>query len=388
MRTSRANIPGMASVFAAACIVVSGLLATPSMAQEQKPNGDFPDNELKEKDPTAFHLQTAFAHARLGENDKAAASFAQAVEAAPSPDLKAIALYTWGQWLQTTGAADEAKAKYREAIALGEGSAAGRRAMMGLAIALEKEGDIEGAARQYEMILAMPSSPREQASVRARLLAISEQQGKLDEVIAAAEKSLQEKPDDEAALQTLLAIYTRVRKNPEAALPLAQRFAEMKPNDFDALSQLADLQGQTGQADKAAETYQAAAVANPAREIYCMNRIVDVYSKAEEHAKAVEWAAKLTEKNPQGAMSWLRLGQVQLKGGRKEEALKTFQKAVETAGPGEQREAIQLQYAEIMRSNGQTEEAKALYKELAENAKSEAIREIAGRRLETFPKGK
>jgi tetratricopeptide (TPR) repeat protein len=227
-----------------------------------------------------------------------------AVEAKPATDAEItnpVYLLDLAQVHVNYGASDRADVLVRRVLELDTDERLKNRASQLLAQILERRNDLKGAAEQYELLLKAAATTQErvqfllalsgvhernkdtskairflnQASVAARnsperqtlqwvqrevvrrtTQILRKDPERLSATIAEAEKALAEDPQDDAAIERLVEIYTQIKPDYAKALPLQETLATIRPQALDVQHSLATLYQQNKQPEKALEIYR------------------------------------------------------------------------------------------------------------------------------------
>lgn len=370
----------------AVCVVVagwaSGALAQmpPGRVSIRRP-GTMPPRTPKTTDPGQYHYDLAKVHERYGKKEATGAAYAKASEMAKNPTLKSRILAEWGQWLVKNGKSEEGVKRMREAFEATKDNRAKCRQALSLARALEKARKPEEAATLYEYVMANAEDKWLKSQAQRQYFSAYKRAGKLKELVKRYTDRLVKNPKDEAALQALFYINTRLVSKPKEAMKYGEQLAKLKPGDTQVTRQLADLYLRSGASDKAVSLFEFLAKADPKQSRYYYGRIVDAYLKKKQNDKALEWAKRLLEQDKKSSYAWSRLGSTYMRAGKNAEAVDAMKEAVKVAKTDYERESHMLQLAGVYTRLKKDHDAILLYGKLAETAKSQFVKKRAKREL-------
>lgn len=374
---------------AAVCIVAMGWA---SLALGQMPPGrvtlgrpgGMGRMKPAESDPGQYHYDLAKVHERYGKKDAAGAAYAKAAETTKDPAVKARILTAWGEWLVRNGRSAEGVKRMREAFDLTKDNRTKCRQALSLARALEKAKKSDEAASLYEYVMENAQDKWLKSQAQRQYFHAYKRAGKLKELVKRYKDRLVKNARDEAALQALFYINTRLESNTKEAMKYGQMLTKLKPNDTQVMRQMADLYLRARDVDKAVATFEFLAKAEPKQATYYYGRVVDAYLMVKQTDKALKWAKELLDKDKKSSYAWSRLASTYMRAGKNEEAIGAYKKAVELAKAGHERESHMLQLAGMYTRLNKDHDAILLYGKLAETAKSQYVKKRAKRELFTL----
>jgi tetratricopeptide (TPR) repeat protein len=197
------------------------------------------------------HIGMAEVYAVLSKlPDKAKIEYLAAIDMAPQAD-RSNARLAYSRFLKAQGKEDEALAELRKAVDVD--SAGNSEARYALAETYWEKGDYAKALPHYEVLSAIAdTSPDDarKAQVYARYGLALRSNGKVNEAIAAYEKSLDADSKQIAVMNSLALIYMEAQ-NPTKAAELYREALEVSPNDHVINRDLIEALYHTGQIDEA-----------------------------------------------------------------------------------------------------------------------------------------
>ena len=192
------------------------------------------------------------------------------------------------------------------------------------AIVAHRSGDLDTAGRLYRQVLA--AAPENSGALRnlATLLASN---GSMDEAVDLYRKALLQIPNDLAVLTNLGLILQQQGNNDEAGT-LYNRALEIDPNQANVRIAVADMHLMAGEANVAADHYRHAIEIGASE-----SRIHANYAAAllalDNIEKALGEALTAVKIDKQNADAWNILGRIQLENGDIEQAVPSFQAAIQ-----------------------------------------------------------
>ena len=334
-----------------------------------------------EKDPGMYYYELARIHQRYGKADEAKGDYARAIEAAKTPKVKAQVLAAWGEWLVNIKEPGEGKVRLGQALGFADDAGTRRRIALSLARVCEQGEDLEGAAKQYALVLETAEDPWERRSVQRQFFEVYRRLGKLDVLLKKYQDALNKDPRDEQALRALLLLYSRVQRDHRSALRICERLVEIQPEDLALRREIADLHLKNEDVDKAVVVYRDLLKKDPQRSRFYSRRIADAYEAAKQYEKAVAWAEKYAEANESNVRAWTRYADVCVRAGQGEKAVSAYHKAIDTSKSPREKEMLELRLAGVFQTLKRDDEAVAFYKKLASSGQSPQVRQHARRRL-------
>jgi tetratricopeptide (TPR) repeat protein len=230
--------------------------------------------------------------------------------------------YDLGVTLEQQGRLDEARAEYQAALS----ARPVRQAVVNLGVIAEKTGDSRGAAQAYaEAARDWP----EEGLARARLSALYQQSGQLDEAWRLAREALLRDPTSAVAVKTMIRVAL-AKNDLDLAKLVALRAQKVAPDD----AEVAWLAGQVAarQNDEAGATAQwKRALTLQAGFVPARVGLLELSARRERWAEVAEQAGAILRDDPSNAPVELVLGVAHRHLGKPEEALRAYQAAEQLA---------------------------------------------------------
>lgn len=224
----------------------------------------------------------------------------------------------------------------------------------------------------YKSIMATGREAVTRAEARRALFSLYQKQNRLDDVIAAYSERVKKNPGDKDALEALAAIYNEVLGDPKAALGAYEKLAKLKPSDLNVLGTLSALYEGQGELAKATSTYlQAAEKANhPGTQTKYYRRVIGCYLRTEKKDELKGWLDELVKRPNVSPYVLANLAQSLHQQGQAPLAISVCDAVVAVSNRGNVSDYSLLQIGDVYRAAGRTEEARRLYKSLAEKGRS------------------
>jgi len=334
------------------------------------------------QDPSQYPTELAKVHLRYDQPARAIEELEKAQKLAKSDDAKADISLTWAEALLKQDKAAEAKKLFEKAMELTKNLEQRCNHASQFAERLSRAGKIEEATPYYEYVLENTKEESRQRMVRWQLAFAYRRADKVDLLVQKQEEKLKANPDDESALHMLLTVYTVLKRDGPKAIEIAERLVKLNPDDKDVLRPLAQQYRMSGKTDKAIATYEKLIKLDPNSKSTYYAEILRAYQSAGQHAKAIDWAKKLTDENPDSYRNWKQLAECYGAAGDVPKAVEAQQKAISVAKPGREKDEARLALAQaVYERNRRYREAKQIYFELSKDASTHNMRARAKRAL-------
>lgn len=242
------------------------------------------------------------------------------VEAAEIPEAR----YNLGVTLERQGRLAEARAEYQRAL---EGRPL-RQAAVNLGVLLEREGDARGAAAAYAQ--AIRDFP-EDGLARARLAALYQASGQLDEAWRLAREALLRDPTSAVAYRTMMRVAL-ARNDLDLAKLVALRAQKVAPDDAELAVLAGQVASRQGDAAGAAAQWKRALELRPGL-LAARIGLLDAAVRQSRWPEVAEQAAGVLQEDPANGPVQLVLGVALRHQGKGDEALRAYD-AAERLAPG------------------------------------------------------
>jgi tetratricopeptide (TPR) repeat protein len=285
-------------------------------------------------DKAEAHYRLADIYVQQGKFDLAIPEYKRAIELDPNlakPYQGLGLIYT------KKGKADEAIRYYEEAIKRDPYDSASYYNMARCYFRLRKreEGrkmmEMFNRMKEYEeKVMSYKKAHRENPGnpmLHIELAQLHYEYGNLDEVIKEYEYAIYIAPDFAVAYNNLALAYLE-RNMFEKAKKAFQKTLELNPKAATAHLGLGQLYTRQGSLEQAEEHFKKAVELAPEYEPAYVG-LVETYIRKGDISGAIETYARFVKVNPKSPTSWLRLGVLQLKGERFDEAEASFKRAME-----------------------------------------------------------
>ena len=272
---------------------------------------------------------------------------------------------------------DGAIATFRRAIELGPDVKQRVRLSNGLGRVAEQEEKLDFAAEAYMYVAKNADTDLARRIGKRSLFRIYEKQGTLAERIGDVKKELEARPDDVAALETLVDYFVRVEKKPELAIPYQERIAKVLPREHSQLRHVADICLQASQYDKALEVLHRGLEAEPHRSILYYERISQALQQKGDREEARQWAMKIAESRPDDPRMLMRAANLLQAMGDADQALDLMEKAIAQAETDTQRAHFYLSAAGMADRLARLDRAETYYKKILETTDDGTLRRRA-----------
>src|SRR5690554_541051 len=310
---------------------------------------------------------------RQGELDKAEKTW-QMLLKTNLPKAEANALL--GQTYSEHGLVDQGISYYLKAVDLAPDDLEIRQ---GLARNYASARRWEQALDAWHAVMRKSTTAEGQAQARARIIGVHEQRGFLVQKLAEWQSIFEAEGSDEQAGYFLAEARIHRKEYVEAEqvyLRLIDLDGARDDKDIEALSSLLRIYNQMGAPEKSIAVLEELAALRPtlARDYYhqISNLALDLY----QDDKAVQYALRAVEQNPDDAMAQAQLADIYYQMRRYQEAVAAYQKAVDL-DPRELRNAMKL--ADIYMELREFPKAEALYRRVVKKAQDEAVILESGR---------
>lgn len=310
---------------------------------------------------------------RQGEFDKAEQTWQKLLKT-NLPKAEAHALL--GQTYAEHGLVDQGISYYLKAVDLAPDDLEIRQ---GLARNYVGARRWEQALDAWHTVMLKSTTAEGRAQARQRIIGVHEQRGLLVQQLAEWQ-ALFEADDADAQAGYFLAEARIRRKEYAEAEKVYLRLIDLDgvrdEQDIEALSSLLRIYNQIGAPEKSIAVLEELAELRPAlaRDYYhqISNLALDLY----QDDKAVQYALRAVEQNPEDAMAQAQLADIYYQMRRYQEAVDAYQKAVDL-DPRELRSAKKL--ADVYMELREFAKAEALYRRVVKRAEDEALILEAGR---------
>ncbi|QDG53970.1 tetratricopeptide repeat protein [Persicimonas caeni] len=290
---------------------------------------------------------------------------------------KAEAHALLGETYAEHGMIDKGIEEYKKAIELAPDDLTIRR---GVAINYEQARRFQQAIDAWSHIMEKAEEPEMRAEARGRIIGIYQQQGRLRSKMRDFAKAFEaDEPDEESGY--FLAEAHLKRKEYEEAEAVYSKLIKLddeeSKEDVEAFEALLRIYEQTGDKKKSIAVLEKMAELRPklAREYF--HRIAELSLELYQDDKAVQYAMRAVEQNPDDATAHARLGDVYREMQRLEAAAKEYRVAIDL-DPRAFDHTMKL--AELLMELQQYEEAEELYRTIVKKARDESLILKAGRK--------
>jgi tetratricopeptide (TPR) repeat protein/HEAT repeat protein len=342
------------------------------------------------RDP-AVHQQLAELYSRWGEDELAAREVELLARIEPNEPAHVIALgaqqFAAGDrdgalatWRRVLGAerdraagyatlagilADhdllpQAVEAYREAVRLAPDELTYVR---GLATALERNRDDEGAEREWQRVLELARDDRPaRREARERIVGIWGRSRRIHTRIQELERRFAGQPPDAEAGRFLAEAYRRRGPQHQAqAEQVLERVAEIEPGDVETLLSLERLRTRRGDLAGAIEVLARLRDADPRRAAQYLQRMAEHALALYRDAEAVGYAAEAVQRNPDDASAHRRLADLYRARQDTDRAVASYRRALEL---NDRLYPVYFELAELYLAGGETAQADRLYRQL------------------------
>ncbi len=316
-----------------------------------------------------YYYELAEVHKRYGVYDKAAEMLKMAIEKEPDASKKMRYYESLGEVYRLQGEPKGATDQIKNALEGAKTVEEKCRYNSILGRMYEQAGDIEGAKKAYEFVIANSTRDAEKRNAQLSLFRLYQSAGEMDKVIADLEKKLEQKPEDEDALETLAQIFTSVVREPSRAVSVYERLSRLKPKDTSVLNRLVYLYQMNKEYEKAAEVYQRVIEASPPRNRnYYYQHVSRMYMLAGKKDEAMQWAEKSLSEGSVSPYTYVSIAQLYLQNNLAEKALGLYEKAIAASQRPMEKHQVSLRFADIFAQNNKEEKAEELYKYVLKEA--------------------
>lgn len=333
------------------------------------------------QDPARYPLELANVHLRHDQPARAVEELEKAEKLVKDKDLKAEIYIAWADACAKLKDMAKASQYFDKAMAATEDVKQRCRRALQYANKLSHSGRVEEAAKYFDYAVANSKQDLQQRMGRMQKISAFRRAGKLDELRKTAEATLAKSPKDEGALRTLYLIHTMGSPNQDKALEVGKRLAEVRPDDQEVMRRLARAYMGKRRPEEAVAIYEKLIQQNPTSKASLYGEILNAYRIANQHDKAIAWAKKLIEEQPDSARPWSQLADCYGNSGNTAKAIEAQEKAISLAKPGFEKDHMRLNLGGIYERAKRYREAKQLFYEVSEDAATPMVRKLAKRRL-------
>lgn len=290
---------------------------------------------------------------------------------------KAEAHALLGETYAEHGMIDKGIQEYQKAIEVAPDDLTIRR---GIAINYEQARRFQQAIDAWKHIMDNADEPEMRAEARGRIIGIYQQQGRLRAKMRDYEKAFSADEPDEESGYFLAEAHLKQKEYAEAEKvyeKLIKLDDEESKEDIEAFEALLRIYEQTGDKKKSIAVLEKMAEMRPklAREYF--HRIAELSLELYQDDKAVRYAMRAVEQNPDDATAHARLGDVYREMQRLKAAAKEYRVAIDL-DPRAFDHYMKL--AELLMELQQFDEAESLYRTIVKKAGDESLILKAGRK--------
>jgi len=330
----------------------------------------------------SYYYELADVHKRYGVYDKAIEMLTTAIEKETDPSSKARYYESLTEVYQMKGQLKEAAEQLKNALAGAQTVEEKSRYNIILGQLSEQAGDTESAKKAYEFVVANATRDADKRSAQLSLYRLVQKSGELEKVIADLEKRIQDKPDDEQALDNLAQIFNWVVREPSRSLPVYERLAKLKPKDTTILNRLVFLYQSNKEYEKAAEVYQRIVEASPSQNKgYYYQHISRMYMMAGKKEEATQWAEKSLSEKGAGPYTYISVAQIYLQNGLPEKAMELYERGMAACPRPVEKHRSALRFADLLVRHNMEPKAEELYKFVLKEAESPPLKSEARSKL-------
>jgi tetratricopeptide (TPR) repeat protein len=222
-----------------------------------------------------------------------------------------------------------------------------------------------GRSADAEELLNKAMSSEQDAAIRGKYEAQMRSiwrhtDGRTAEVVSNLNAQIKSNPQDEKALRSLGQIHLKSRRDYEAALPVYEQLAALKPDDLEVQGALLNIYRETHNFDKIKAVYEAQLKKSAEDDPALRFQIAQTDLQAGKGDEAVAYAEKHLSGEKATPFQLQMLSSVYDKAGRKEQALTTLSTAIERSTDAQQKVSMQFQKADMLIWNKQYDEAETL----------------------------
>ncbi|MCX5661717.1 MAG: tetratricopeptide repeat protein [Planctomycetota bacterium] len=199
-------------------------------------------------------------------------------------------------------------------------------AYMGMGDIYRQQGKLDDAGKSYEQAATLAPTSYD---AHYYLGLVKQLMGSLNEAVAAYLRALAIKPDSFEATQNLASAYVQLGRASDA-LTYATRATELKPGSQAGWANLAATYSLLGRYDEAVDAYRQAAELGEAAEPILLG-LADAHIRLGHFDRAKVVLDQIVRKNPT-CIAYERMGFVQFRQSKYEEALASFRHALQLDG--------------------------------------------------------
>lgn len=310
---------------------------------------------------------------RQGQLDKAQETWQKLLKT-NLPKSEAYALL--GQTYAEHGLVDQGLSYYLKAVDLAPDDLEIRR---GLANNYVRARRWEQALEAWHTVMTQATSAEARTEARARIISVHEERGYLVQKMDEWTELFAGK-DGDAEAGYFLAEARIHRKEYDEAKQAYERLIELDgvrdEKDIEALNSLLRIYNQTGETERSIEVLEELAVLRPTLSRDYYHQISSLALDLYQDDKAIKYALRAVELNPDDAMAQAQLADIYYQMRRFPEAVKAYEKAIDL-DPRALRNAMKL--ADIYLEQREFAKAEALYRNVVKKAEDESLILKSGR---------
>ncbi len=190
--------------------------------------------------------------------------------------------------------------------------------------------------------------------------------GRLGEIIEPLKSKLDEDPDSIETLEELVLIHSNIERDPEKAISYLKKLTSISPvpDNRKYMNQLAGMYQQLNMHEEQIQVMLEIIeqVPEDQREAYILHT-ARIYTDADNAEKAIEFAEKALESNPDDMLNLFQVADIYKRNGYNEKADELFRKAMGLAKGNMQKQMILFRYAIANISQEDYEYAEKLFEE-------------------------
>jgi len=248
-----------------------------------------------------------------------------------------------------------------------------RRYRTTLAALHERMGQPEKAEGIFLDWTRDPGGPFEAEVARRELLRFWQRTGKLDAAVAKYEAALKEKPTDKEALDMLRLVYTSVKPEPEKSLALAEKLAELQPDDRNAAMHLVGAYERAKKFDKAIALLEKLIAKHPEETSALSMQMAQLYIQSGQRDKAQDSARKMIEQGSESSGAHAQAASIYSQLNLVDAALAEYEAAAKLAKGDPERERYLLSAAHAAQRAKKFPKAEALARELSRSSSKATV---------------
>jgi tetratricopeptide (TPR) repeat protein len=313
----------------------------------------------------SYLAELAQVHLNHQNHRRALDLFTRAMEKEADVALRARLQMRAAEVYGQLGQHEEATRAYEAASAKIADPAQRALVLLRLGQSYARAGKNAEAAAALEKLLGGDVQPYVRDAAHSEVIQLWKALGVIEERVAGFEARVQESPGDTEALRILGAAYATALGKPEAAIPHYEKLAAREPSEFGLAWHLGNLYFQTRQFAKGVAHFRKLAERTPDRKSELYERVASGFASLGKKKDARLWADKMVSGTAQPAPHLFTQHAHLLAGiGEDEQAVKSFDMAITTAGSDAQRQQVRYDLAGFHVSRKQYAEARALLEKL------------------------